>query len=101
MGFVSGDIKNHPVTYFLLPLLSEIDKQKIEITLFDNTDRTVTTEGAEELKPHLSNWYDISNLETDQATAFIREKRVDILIDLSGHTARNRMSVFANRASSN
>ena len=99
LGFVSGDIKNHPVTYFLLPLLSEIDKQKIEITLFDNTDRTVTTEGAEELKPHLSNWYDISNLETDQATAFIREKRVDILIDLSGHTARNRMSVFANRAS--
>ena len=98
LGFVSGDIKNHPVAYFLLSLLSSIAMQKYNIFLFDNTNATQTSKSALRLRPYISSWHDISKLNDEQATMFIREKNIDVLIDLSGHTARNRLGIFANRA---
>ena len=98
LGFVSGDIKNHPVAYFLLSLLSSITPQKYNIFLFDNTNITRTSKSALRLKPYISSWHDISMLNDEQATMFIREKNIDVLIDLSGHTAGNRLGIFANRA---
>ena len=60
--------------YFLLPLLSSIDGEKFKISLFDNTKNTRNTESALKLKPHISDWHEISNLNDFQATELIRRK---------------------------
>src|SRR6202040_783104 len=50
-----------------------------------------------QIKGRADHWVPIHNLSDEQAAARIREDRIDILVDLSGHTSRNRMMLFARK----
>lgn len=93
VGLVSGDFNNHPVGFFLENVLAHINTSCIELIAYstqrkrdDLTDR---------ITPFFSEWRQLEGLDDESATHLIRDDCVHILIDLAGHTAYNRLPVFA------
>jgi predicted O-linked N-acetylglucosamine transferase (SPINDLY family) len=93
IGFVSGDLRKHPVGYFLQSLLGAIDRSRFE--LFAYTTSRDADELSDSIKPFFSAWTSLLGLSDSAAAARIHADGINILIDLSGHTAHNRLPVFA------
>lgn len=95
LGFVSADFRAHPVGWFLksiFPLIKE--KYKINVYANQSVDDFIT----KELKLHSNDWLQILGMTDFQAAEKIRDDKVDILFDLSGHTSGNRLGIFSLRA---
>jgi predicted O-linked N-acetylglucosamine transferase (SPINDLY family) len=95
IGYVSGDFCEHSVSFFIEPVLARHDHERFRIICYDNWsgDDAVNRR----LRRYADEWRRISHLNDDDAAALIRNDKVDILVDLSGHTVGNRMLVFARR----
>ena len=93
VGMVSGDFKNHPVAYFLENVLKSLDSGMIDIHAF--ATRAYEDAMTARLKPLFSGWHSLVGLTDQRAASLIRDAHIDILIDLSGHTAFNRLPIFA------
>ncbi|MCX7172461.1 MAG: tetratricopeptide repeat protein [Proteobacteria bacterium] len=95
VGYVSADFSEHPVGHFLRNVLPHHDLQQYEVYCYANNHYrdAITRELAS-----ASRWRDITDLDDDAVLRVISEDGIDILVDLSGHTAGNRLPVFARRA---
>jgi predicted O-linked N-acetylglucosamine transferase (SPINDLY family) len=95
IGYVSPDFRRHVVGWNMLPLLSTHDHAQFEIFCYSNID------SPDGLTAHLRSladqWRDIRRLNDDEAAELIRQDMIDILVDLSLHTAGNRLLVFARK----
>lgn len=96
IGFVSGDLRYHAVAHFLEPVLEHLcNSAELELHAYYN--HPVEDKTSERLLRHLTNWHQITNLSDDMLAAKIRNDGMDILVDLSGHTGRNRLLTFARK----
>lgn len=95
VGYVSGDFRHHPISLFLRPVLAHHDRSRVEAYCY--AEREVPGTLTDELRAHAYRWRDITDLDDDAAAALILADRVDLLIDLSGYTARSRLRVFPRR----
>jgi predicted O-linked N-acetylglucosamine transferase (SPINDLY family) len=96
IGYVSADFRNHPVGYFLRGVLAARDRTASTVICYDNgTDPDAMTAA---LRTTVDDWRPIAGRDDDQVAAAIRADRIDILVDLAGHTKGNRLGVFARRA---
>jgi protein O-GlcNAc transferase len=93
VGFVSGDLRNHPAGYFLEGLITHIDSDRVEMIAYPT--HHVEDELTNRLKPHFSAWKPLSWISDETAARLIRLDGIHILLDLSGHTRYNRLPVFA------
>ena len=92
IGYVSGDLRRHSVAYFFEPLLQHRDRARFEVFCYANLENPdAVTERLQALSDH---WRWVAGLDDNRLTAAIRQDGIDILIDLSGHSARNRLPVF-------
>ncbi|QYK56504.1 MAG: tetratricopeptide repeat protein [Fimbriimonadaceae bacterium] len=95
IGYVSGDLGEHPVGFFLEPVLRAHDRDRYRIVLFANqTNRDAQTATLSWLADDTVSVVTVSD---ERFAEVVAEARVDALIDLSGHTAKSRLSVFARR----
>jgi len=92
IGFVSGDLRNHPVGYFVEGLFEKLDRSQFEIFAFPST--LMTDDLTDRIKPLFTKWMPIYGMSDPVAAKLIHETGIHILIDLSGHTAYNRLPVF-------
>ena len=92
IAFVSGDLREHPVGYFLEGLLSHIDKSKFELIGYTNAAKEDKL--TNRIKPFFSKWVPIHSKNDESVAHLIHRDAPHILIDLSGHTAHNRLLVF-------
>jgi protein O-GlcNAc transferase len=92
IGYVSGDFKQHPVTYFLEPLLAHYDRSRFEVTCY--AFNAQTDDVTERLRAYVDHWRSLINMDDIKAAEMVRQDGIDILIDLSGHTAGNRLDIF-------
>ncbi len=95
IGFVSGDLRSHPVGYFLDGVLAHWNGADMEAIAYSNHPGADALTAR--LKARFGAWHDISGLDDDDAERRVRADRIDVLIDLSGHTAGNRLPLFARR----
>jgi protein O-GlcNAc transferase len=97
IGYVSPDLRRHPVGFFLEPVLAAHAREAFEIYCYSDALRPdETTTRLAGLSTHFvdsATWPDAKLAEQ------IAEDELDILVDLAGHTARNRLLVFARRPS--
>ncbi|WP_175798720.1 tetratricopeptide repeat protein [Burkholderia ambifaria] len=93
VGFVSGDLKSHPVAVFLLSVVAALDASRIEAVAY--ATQSVEDDTTAALKRHFALWRDITALDDRAAADLIANDRIDVLVDLSGHTASNRLPLFA------
>jgi protein O-GlcNAc transferase len=93
IGFVSGDFRKHAVSYFFEPLLAHLDRGPLEIFGYSNAyiEDAVTVR----LKDNFDHWRNIRSLDDNAAADLIEADGIDILVDLAGHSADNRLLVFA------
>lgn len=90
IGFVSGDFKNHPVSFFLENLMTRYNKTKFAFYCYSQV--CISPDWVNNVEFRI-----IHNEYTDTVVNKIRSDNIDILIDLSGHTAFNRLDVFARK----
>ncbi|BCZ79370.1 hypothetical protein PTKU64_30450 [Paraburkholderia terrae] len=93
VGFVSGDLRTHPVGIFTESMLSHIDPSRVELIAYPTND--VEDDTTQRLKPLFAAWMPLHRLSRDAAARRIFDDKIDILLDMAGHTAFNRLSVFA------
>jgi protein O-GlcNAc transferase len=95
IGFVSSDFRNHPVSFFLISVIKNIDKNKFKVISLSNNlyEDKITLE----LKKYFEEWFCIFNKSDDEASRLIKKCKIDVLIDLNGHTANNRLTLFARK----
>jgi len=95
VGYVSGDFMAHPVGFLLRDILRHHDASQFEIHCFSMVIRESNV--LPELREAADKWEDIFFLTDEEAVELIRKAEIDILVDLSGHTAYHRLLVFAQR----
>ncbi|HIJ61129.1 MAG TPA: tetratricopeptide repeat protein [Rhodospirillaceae bacterium] len=93
LGFVSGDLRGHAVGYMVIPAIEALARRGYEVVIYSNN----AIEDALTLRCRrvASDWRQIDGLADEEAAALIRADRIDILFDLSGFTAHNRILLFA------
>ncbi len=95
VGFLGGDFLAHAMARWVHPLLVRHDPQALRITLFSNNP--ADDEETARLRAHGHGWETVSGLGDEEAARLVRSRDVDVLVDLSGYTAWNRLGVFALR----
>ena len=95
VGFVSGDLRHHSVAYFLRSFLPYLERTRFEARAYFNS--RIADDMTRELRPLFLHWRNIIDIDDAAAAEAIRRDRIDILIDLGGHTNGNRLGIFARR----
>jgi protein O-GlcNAc transferase len=95
IGFVSGDLRHHAVAYFIEPVWRELDRSRVEIFAYSTSHAEDAT--SLRLKTLVDHWRAVFPLSDAQLVERIEADGIDILIDLSGHTAGNRLLAFARK----
>ncbi len=96
LGYVTPDLRrHHPVAQFVEGVLENHDPAAMEVFLYS----TLTTPDAttERFKSLPVQWRDLSRYDDGQAAAMIAADKIDVLVDLSGHTGGSRMGIFARK----
>lgn len=96
IGLVSGDMRTHPVGFFLENLVRHSDPQRLQFVAYQTGGREDALTAR--LKSHLAGWTDISMLSDAEASRKIHDDGIHVLIDLAGHTTHNRLPLFAWKA---
>jgi predicted O-linked N-acetylglucosamine transferase (SPINDLY family) len=95
IGYVSSDFRDHPVGRFLLPLFTHHDKTQVEVFAYANLSQADAI--TQNLRLTTDHWQCIHGIGDAQAAEMIRRDQIDILVDLTLHTANNRLLVFARK----
>ena len=92
IGFVSADFGNHPGGYFTLSTLRELRKRNFELIAYPTIERN--DEFSYHFRPLFSKWHSIEKKKDEEVVRQIFKDGVHILIDLQGHSAKNRLPIF-------
>ncbi|HEX4326028.1 MAG TPA: tetratricopeptide repeat protein [Burkholderiales bacterium] len=95
IGYVSADLRDHAVAYFVEPVFARHDRANFEICVFSSGSEDHVTA---RIRPTVDHWFDVSAMDDTQVYSLIRRQKIDVLIDLSGHSRGNRLLAFARRA---
>lgn len=95
VGFVSADLRTHPVGFFLEGILNSLPADRLELFAYATAPHDDALSAR--IKPLFAAWRMLRGLNDDVAARLIRDDEIDILIDLSGHTGGTRLPVFAYR----
>ena len=95
LGFISPDLGRHPVGFFLVRVLEELARGPHETTCY--SDRIVEDSLTHRLRAAATRWRNVAGMSHERLAEQVRADRIDILFDLAGHTASNRLLVFARK----
>jgi protein O-GlcNAc transferase len=96
VGYVSGDYRQHAMSYFIEQLFARHDRSRVELFAYTNNEmRDAVTERLQALADH---WIHITEMDDTAVLDRVGQDKIDVLVDLSGHTGHNRLKVFAHRA---
>jgi protein O-GlcNAc transferase len=95
IGYVSADLRDHPVGRSLLPLLTHHDREQYQIICYSNSTQTDAV--TNRLRAKSDDWHNIVGTSDQQLAEQIRRDKIDILVDLSLHTGGNRLLAFARK----
>lgn len=96
VGFVSGDLVNHPVAYFFLSVIEHLALDA-SLSLHIYSNYVVSDGFTAKIREHAHAWHEVFGMSDAVLAQKIRDDGIDILIDLSGHTGRNRLVTFAHK----
>lgn len=96
VGIVSADLHQHAVARFIMPALEAL-RHSTQVHVYVYYNNTVDDNLTKRIRASVRHWRNIQALSDSEADASIREDEIDILIDLSGHSARNRLELFARK----
>lgn len=101
LGYVSPDFRRHSMAYFMEPIfrgqrIAEF-RDNFEVFAYAHFDPGQKDKYSEMFKNHVDHWVEISSMGDDELERKIRADGIDILIDMAGQTANNRLTMFLRR----
>ena len=98
IGFTSGDLYSHSVFFFLNGLFHSYDRDQLSITCFSDLPESGEDSQSKTLKDNVDEWVRIHGFDESKVFEVVRDKKIDILIDISGHTGKSRLLLYLKRA---
>ena len=95
VGYVSADFRHHAASFFVGPWLTAHDRGQVEIFCYAEVRNPDAV--TERFKAQADHWRSTVGMSDEAVAAMIRADRIDVLVDLAGHTSGNRLTVFARR----
>ncbi len=95
IGLLSPDLRRHPVAWFVRPLLEGTAQDETQLHLYFDAPRGDAI--SDTLAARAAGWHPVASLDEDDLAAKLRADRIDLLVDLTGHTQGNRLPAFARR----
>ena len=100
IGFVSGDfIKNHSIIFFIKDIILKLNRGKFRVFLFSFSKKDLEDDSQNELRNLTDEWYDLGNFSNQKSVEIIQKDKIEILIDLMGFTAPERIELFNSKIS--
>ncbi len=95
IGYIGGDFRQHPASRFIEVLLTHHDRNAVHITCYSNVNRP--DDITQRLRRLADAWCPVASLSDAAVVEKVRADEIDVLVDLSGHTAGNRLLAMARR----
>ncbi len=95
IAYISPDFRFHSVAYFIEPILRNHHREHFTVFCYSNLRSPDKT--TEMLKKNTDYWRDVYSLCDEELMQLIINDKIDILVDLAGYTAGNRLSIFTHR----
>ncbi len=95
IGYISPNFRRHSVVYFFEPLLESHNREAVEVYGYNNSKKA--DKFTERMRPQFDNFRDIYELADEEVAEMIVQDKIDILVDLAGHTRDNSLPVLARR----
>ncbi len=95
IGYVSPNFCDHAVNFFVEPVLTSHDHGPFEIFCYSDVSNPDAV--TERLRGAADHWRDVCGQSDERVADLIRNDRIDILVDLTGHIANNRLLAFARK----
>jgi predicted O-linked N-acetylglucosamine transferase (SPINDLY family) len=95
VGYISPDFRQHAVAFFSEPLLAAHDRAQVELFLY--AEVPVEDAATQRFRAMADHWRPTVGLSDEAMAALIREDRIDVLVDMAGHSASNRLLVLARK----
>lgn len=93
IGYISPDLRYHVVLRFSWTMFANYDKDNFEVYCYHNNP--YEDNFSEEIKAMTDNWRNISGMSAQQAASVIFDDKIDILVDLAGHTKGGTLPILA------
>lgn len=95
VGYVSPDFRWHACRFFIEPLLRAHDRDAVEV--FAYAEVRAADEVTDRMRGAVDHWCETVGMSDEALAERIRQDRIDVLVDLAGHTRGNRLMVFARK----
>jgi predicted O-linked N-acetylglucosamine transferase (SPINDLY family) len=95
VGFMSPCFSQHPVGHFVIQALENLDHEQFRVVCY--SDRISPDDLTRRFQAASTVWSETSNLPDSELSEVVRADKIDILFDLAGHTAKNRLLVCARK----
>jgi len=95
VGYLSPDFRTHVVAFFFEPVLAAHDPRRVESVCYYN--HTIVDDTTRRLRDHAQLWRDVAAMNDAELVRLMREDRLDVVVDLAGHTAKSRLTALAQR----
>ena len=96
VGYISPNFRKHSVMYFFEPLLDGHDRRNV-VEIYGYSNSKTSDEFTERMKPKFDMFRGIYQVCDDTVAEMIEQDKIDILVDLAGHTKGNRLLVLAKK----
>ncbi len=97
IGYVSSHFRLHAVNFFSEPMLAAHDHAAVEVFCYSNVAQNECDDITRRVRGYADHWREISAMSDEQVSQLVRDDRIDILVDLAGHIAGDRLLVFARK----
>lgn len=95
VGYLSADLAEHPVGYFMQPVLRQHDRDRFDVFVYSDLESPDGLTG--QIRAGVEHWIDVCGYSDEALAQRIHGDRIDVLLELSGHTAGNRLPLLARR----
>jgi predicted O-linked N-acetylglucosamine transferase (SPINDLY family) len=95
VGWLSGDLRNHAVGQFVIPVLEQLDRTRVESFVYATSH--FDDEVSARARKVVHAWRGVADLADEGLARLMRQDSLDVLIDLAGHTDGSRLSALARR----
>jgi predicted O-linked N-acetylglucosamine transferase (SPINDLY family) len=92
IGYLSPDMRVHPVSTFFEPIIANHDRERFEIHCYSTTE--APDEVTQRLRAHAGHWHECAGRPDKWLAEQIHADGIQILVDLAGHTSGNRAAVL-------
>lgn len=95
VGYVSPDLRAHSVANFAESILRAHDRQAVELFCYSDVEKP--DDITQRIRGAVDHWRDTRPWNNERLTRQVLADRIDVLVDLAGHTRDNRLGVFVRK----